>query len=141
MKTLLPRPGRITKRGGKGHDFWGHPHNPDAQYNHTLDRHGAENAAYRRPPYSPWRLEVQPAEQRARDYFLHLLYVTDESVEAVPPAELVQDGGRQGARFALGQRMVTVWFDMTGPLGGRLAITEGGKVIHDEELPREIASE
>ena len=28
LQTLAPASVRITKRGGAGHDFWGHPHNP-----------------------------------------------------------------------------------------------------------------
>jgi hypothetical protein len=135
LRTLAPQPARITKRGGEGHDFWGHPYNPKAQYNHTLDIRGVDQEVYRRPPHSPWRLEVEPASAQTRDYFLHLLYVLDEHAETPPPAERLSDGTRLGARFTLGDRSVAVLFDTAGPLGGRLTVSQAGAVLHDAELP------
>ncbi|MFC1537338.1 hypothetical protein ACFL4P_00765, partial [Gemmatimonadota bacterium] len=35
LKTVLPEGAVLTKRGGEGHDFWGHPEEPTAQYNHN----------------------------------------------------------------------------------------------------------
>jgi len=136
LRTLAPHPARITKRGGAGHDFWGHPYNPAAQYNHTLDRNGVEQSAYRRPPLSPWRLEVEPAPGPTRDYFLHLLYVTDEFGEDPAPAERTQEGDRLGARFGLGEWTVTVLFDTAGAIGGRLRVVRSGEAVHDAEFPR-----
>jgi hypothetical protein len=135
MRTLAPQPLRITKRGGEGHQFWGHPYNPKAQYNHVLDNTGLEQQAYRLPPYSPWRLEVEPATRQARDYFLHLLYITDEATREVPPADRIEQDNRLGARITLGDRTVTVLFATTGPLGGRLTITRAGETLHDADLP------
>jgi hypothetical protein len=135
MQTLAPTPGRITKRGGEGHDFWGHPYNPKAQYNHTLDLNGKEDKTYRRPPFSPWRLEVEPPARQTRDYFLHVLRLTDEGVKELEPAKLIDEQGRLGARFSLGPRAVTVTFNTTGPLGGKLTIAEGRKTLHDAALP------
>jgi len=120
MRTLAPQPFRITKRGGEGRQFWGHPYNPKAQYNHVLDNQGLEQEVYRRPPFSPWRLEVEPATRQARDYFLHLLYVTDEATREVPPAERIEEGDRLGARITLGDRVVTILFNTTGPLAAHL---------------------
>jgi hypothetical protein len=134
LRTLAPNPARITRRGGPGQEFWGHPYNPDAQYNHVLDRNGREQQVYRRPPYSPWRLEVEPPAAQPRDHFLHLLFVVDEGSEAEPAAERMQAEGRLGARIKLGARAVTVLFDTEGPLGGRLTISEGGTVLHDADL-------
>jgi hypothetical protein len=139
MQTLAPRPGRITKRGGEGHDFWGHPYNPQAQYNHTLDRNGREDKAYRRPPFSPWRLEVEPPARQTRDCFLHVLRLTEAGVKEVEPAKLIEEEGRLGARFSLGPRAVTVIFNTTGPLGGKLTIAEGRKTLHDAALPQTIS--
>lgn len=135
LRTLTPEAARITKRGGEGHDFWGHPHNPAAQYNHTLDKDGKEDRAYRRPPFSPWRLEVEPAGVHERDYFLHLLYVTDEATVAPAQAERIEEEGRLGARIRLGSRAVTVIFQTTGPLGGHLKIEEAGRTLHNAALP------
>jgi hypothetical protein len=134
MRTLAPQPVEITKRGGEGHQFWGHPYNPKAQYNHVLDNQGIEQEVYRRPPFSPWRLEVEPATRQARDYFLHLLYVTGDATREVPPAERIEEGNRLGARITLGERVVTVLFNTAGPIGGHLAITRAGETLHDGEL-------
>jgi len=138
VKTLAPDPVRITKRGGEGHDFWGNPHNPEAQYNHVLNRGGKEDEAYRKPPLSPWRLEVEPTTRQRRDYFLHLLAITDEGTQEMPPAERLEEGNRVGARIILGERVVTVLFNKTGPLGGHLTITENGKTLHDADLAQGI---
>ncbi|MCL4853122.1 MAG: hypothetical protein KJZ78_17315, partial [Bryobacteraceae bacterium] len=138
LQTVAPRASRITKRGGEGHDFWGHPYNPAAQYNHTLDIKGIENKAYRRPPYSPWRLEVEPVESRARDYFLHVLFLKNEGDPDGARAERIEQQNRLGARIPLGSRTATVLFDLEGLPGGRLTITDGGRTIHEADLAREI---
>jgi hypothetical protein len=138
MKTLAPAPARITKRGGKGHDFWGNPYNAQAQYNHTLDKDGKESDAYLKPTLSPWRLEVEPTTKEARDYFLHLLFVTEEGVKEAPAAERVEEGDRVGARLRLGGREVTVLFNKTGDLGGHLKVTEAGKTLQDADLAQSI---
>jgi hypothetical protein len=138
MQTLAPQPVRIAKRGGPGQDFWGHPHNPGAQYNHTLDNQGIDQKAYRLPPLSPWRLEVEPETRQARDYFLHVLWLHDDPPKDAPRAELIEDGGRIGARIPLGELVATVRFDLTGAPGGRLTIEEPGQAVHDAELPREL---
>lgn len=141
MQTILPAGARITKRGGEGHDFWGHPLNPQAQYNHVLDRRGRHDKRYLRPPLSPWRLEVAPPRPAARDCFLHLLHLTDEGAGRPQRAERIEEGARVGARLALGDRTVTVLFDTAGPLGGHLRVTRGSTTLHDAELPREIVQE
>jgi hypothetical protein len=141
LQTLAPAPAKMVKRGGPGQDFWGHPHNPEAQYNHTLDRNGKEHPSYRRPPYSPWRLEVEPSERRARDLFLHVLFVGDEGGPEFGVAERVEAEGRLGARIPLGRRTATVWFDLEGPPGCRLTVEEAGAALYDGELPREMPAE
>lgn len=137
LRRLAPAPARITKRGGQGHDFWGNPYNPAAQYNHTLDSEGKDRREYRRPPLSPWRLEVEPSARQPRDCFLHLLYVSDEGAPAIVPAERIDQPGKIGARIPLGERTVTVMFNESGPVSGRLSIVEGGKTLHDADLPFE----
>jgi hypothetical protein len=122
LRTVFPAQGQITKRGGAGHDFWGHPHNPQAQYNHTLDKDGKHQDVYLRPPYSPWRIEIEPPAPAERDYFLHLLFVGDESTAATPEAERIESTEQMGARFPLGGRTITVLFGKTGPLQIRLYV-------------------
>ena len=138
MQRLAPAQASITKRGGPGHDFWGHPYNPDAQYNHTLDSSGAEHKAYRLPPFSPWRLEVEPASHSERDYFLHVLFVVDEPAGDIAPAERVDSDDSVGARFSLGGRAVSVTFRKSVPAGGHLSITEAGQTLWDADLPTQL---
>jgi len=138
MKALAPAPVRITKRGGKGHDFWGHPYNPEAQYNHTLDKNGKESDAYLKPTFSPWRLEVEPTTRNTRDYFLNVFFVTDEGARSMPAIERLEEGNSLGARISLGEREVTVRFNKTGAISGHLTITEAGRTIHDAELPTTV---
>lgn len=135
LKTVAPAGARITKRGGPGHDFWGHPDNPAAQYNHTLTASGSESPAYRRPPYAPWRLEVRAPAGQARDCFLHVLFLAGENSTGIPPVERLQNQGRLGAQFKLGDRTVTAMFDTTGPLAGRLTIRTGRRTFHDAPFP------
>jgi hypothetical protein len=138
MQTLAPSPVRITKRGGPGHDFWGHPHNPAAQYNHVIDIDGKEDPAFRMPPLSPWRLEVEPVTQQERDYFLHVLFLSDQEPSNLPPATRIEADGRVGARISLGARTATVLFDLTGPAGAKLKVTERDQPIFDAELPKNL---
>ena len=118
-----------------------HPNNREAQYNHTLDINDRDNPAYRRPPFSPWRLEVQPPDGQLRDYFLHVLFLTDEAATAAPPAERIEEKGRLGVRMKLGDRTVTALFDTFGPLSGRLTVRRGKKALHDAAFPITLSSE
>jgi hypothetical protein len=138
MQTVFPEPAAITKRGGEGHEFWGHPLNPAAQYNHTLDKDGKHAEAYLRPPYSPWRLEVAPRRRAARDCFLHLMRLGAEGAGAPERAERVLEADRLGARFHLGDRTVTILFNASGSLGGRLRVARGNVSLHDGDLPERI---
>jgi hypothetical protein len=47
----------------------------------------------------------------------------------------LQNQGRLGAQFKLGDRSVTVMFDTTGPLAGRLTIRTGRRTFHDAPFP------
>jgi hypothetical protein len=138
LQTVFPEGAVITKRGGPGHDFWGHPSNAAAQYNHTLDRNGKHAAVYLRPPLSPWRLEVAPPRAAERDYFLHLLHVRDGGAAAPQRPERLSENGRAGARFMLGDRTVTVLFNTSGPLGGILRVTQGEITLLDRALPEGV---
>ena len=139
LQTLAPTPARLTKRGGAGHDFWGHPCNPEAQYNHTLDSQGADQESYRRPPYSPWRLEVEPTTQRERDYFLNVLFVGGDGGDGISArAQRIDQADRIGARIPLGERTATVWFDLAGPCGATLTIAHGKETLWQSDLPREL---
>ena len=46
--------------------------------------------------------------------------MTDEATREVPPAERIEEGDRLGARITLGDRVVTILFNTTGPLAAQL---------------------
>ena len=134
LRTVFPAGARITKRGGAGHDFWGHPSNPAAQYNHTLDKDGKESEAYRRPPLAPWRLEVQPPDGQLRDYFLHVLWLGREDEREPGEVERIEGREERGVKLGLGDRQVEARFRTEGPAAGHLTVRRGGRVVHDGPL-------
>jgi len=141
LRRVAPLGAAVTKRGGPGHDFWGHPNNPAAQYNHTLSSDGKENPAYYRPPFSPWRLEVKAPEGALREYFLHVMFLTGEGSQESPAAERLEDADRLGVRLELAGRTVIAQFDKAGPMGGHLAIHRGRTALHNAPFPLKLAED
>ena len=111
LKTVLPRGAVVTRRGGEGHDLWGHPDEPTAQYNHAGKRSN-------RPPVVPWRLEVQAPRGQTRDYFLHVLEIGEEQDTAMSAITLLEpDSGTVGVRIVDPYgKPVEVYFARLGPL-------------------------
>ena len=118
MKTLMPKNAILTRRGGDGHDFWGHPREETAQYNHTGDRGD-------RPPVVPWRLEVASPGTSEREYFLHVLEIGDESDDQMTPVALRETGDRVGAVLGKGENAVSIWFSKIGSPAGWLESGQG----------------
>jgi hypothetical protein len=83
LRTLLPKDAVITKRGGDGHQNWGHPLEPTAQYDHVTP--GRKN-----PPFCRWRLEVA-APLTEQTMFLHVFQVTKEGTKTMAPVTLLDD--------------------------------------------------
>ena len=103
----------MVKRGGDGHQFWGNPHEPTAQYNHV----GRDSL---RPPLVPWRLEVEGLSGDLRNYFLHVLEIGEENDTAMSPVELIKRDGQFGVRLAGQQTPVEIVFAAKGPLSAEL---------------------
>lgn len=115
MKRLMPENAVVTIRGGEGHEFWGHPHEATAQYNHKGDQGD-------RIPVIPWRFEVESPNAITRDYFLHVIEVGEEADSKMAPVRLVRNGDQVGAFLGSGEDSVTLWFAQTGPLKSWLQI-------------------
>ncbi len=113
LNTLLPEKATIVKRGGEGHDFWGNPHEPSAQYSHT-------GAGSDRPPLVPWRLEVESGEKSAREYFLHVLEIRDEGDKSSTPVSLLKSDSHLGVGIEMPGGFLKVMFTSTGPLNARI---------------------
>jgi hypothetical protein len=130
LRTVLPLGAEITKRGGEGHQFWGHPEEPTAQYNHE----GKESLL---APVAPWRLEVEAPEGPARDYFLHVLEIAEEDDTLMSRVSLIeQDTSLVGVRIeADGDSPVEVLFSRRGKATARVRTGDNGQF---EQLPTEI---
>jgi hypothetical protein len=118
MKTLLPEGATITRRGGEGHDLWGHPHEPTAQYNHASERSDL-------PPIVPWRLEVEAPGRAEREFFLHVLELGEKYQAEMTPAEAVEADGEVGVRMAFEGESVEVRFGAGGELRARVKYGDG----------------
>ena len=129
LKTLLPAQRTITKRGGSGYDFWGNSHELNAQYNHYGQASG-------QIPVVPWRLEIEPAVQATRDYFLHVLEIADENDTQMSDVSLLdQNPDEYGVRIVpRDSEPVEIYFNRTGELSGRVKFAETGL----EQLPTEV---
>lgn len=111
LRTVLPEKAVVTVRGGEGHDFWGHPLEPTAQYNHK--HKGPQGEA---PPVVPWRIEVTPSEQAMRQYFLHVMEIGDERDERMSDVRLRRsaDGTKVGVAIARPEGEMVLWFTEEG---------------------------
>jgi hypothetical protein len=110
LTTLLPKHAVVTKRGGDGHDFWGHPDEPSAQYNHT------RNNSRNRLPIVPWRLEVEAPAGKDRVYFLHVLEVGDQNNMQKSKVNLIEHGNDVGVKIDLPGNAVELLFSSQGPV-------------------------
>jgi len=115
LKTLLPQSAKIVKRGGEGHNLWGNPHEPTAQYNHAGEMSN-------RPPVVPWRLEVEGPGGKERDYFLHVLEIGDEGDKTMSQVSLLEREGLFGAKIMVQGTPVEVLFTKEGKLSARLKL-------------------
>lgn len=128
MRGLLPATATVVKRGGDGHDAWGHPDEPTGQYNHP----GKQRS---RPPICPWRLEVaavaagRPAQ--ARVYFLHVFQIGAEGMQTMAPANCIESATTATVTVGSAGKEWKVILNKTGALGGS-AQPPSGKI---EALP------
>ncbi len=129
LKTVLPAGATLTRRGGAGHERWGHPDEPTAQYNHRGEYGHL-------PPYAPWRLEIEAPTGNEREYFLHVLEIGAETDQAMSRVSLIErDSTAAGVMIApQGAEPIEVLFQLdgrlnawikTGSQGGFEAISAG----------------
>jgi hypothetical protein len=113
LHTLLPIGATMVKRGGDGHQFWGHPNESTAQYNHVSRRSHL-------PPYVGWRLELAAEKGSLRDYFLNVIQVLDAGSAA--SVALVEDGEYKGVRIDVGEGL-EILFAVSGQLRVRVKLS------------------
>jgi hypothetical protein len=115
LKTLLPAKAKMVKRGGEGHQFWGHPDEPTAQYNHVSKRSHL-------PPFVNWRLEVAAPKGNLRDYFFHLIQIVDG--DSAASVKLNEREGYKLARIETGGG-IEVGFATVGALVATFQVDGG----------------
>ena len=118
LKTLLPKSAVITKRGGKGYDLWGHPHEPTAQYNHT-------GKSSNQAPKVLWRLEVEAPQGEERDYFLHVLEIGNEFDTKMSDVSLLENVDKAGVSLESGLGYsIEVYFSRQGGMSATIKYGE-----------------
>jgi hypothetical protein len=121
--TVLPENPEITTVGGPGRECW-------------VD--GKNWASQERDKWPPeagsWRLEVSPSRAAEDDSFLHVLEADGREIAMPGAVSLVREQGRIGARVRAQGREYLATFS-TDAASGHLRITEGERVLLDQDLP------
>ena len=124
-QTLLPTDANITKVGGPGAEFLVDGRNYPIKNQKKACEPGA------------WRVEVSPGAPRQADRFLHVMHVTDASRDAAPVAQVVEGQEAVFATWVDGDRMYAVEFAATGPVAGRVRVTDGDDTF-ERDLARDV---
>ena len=142
VRTLLPKGAEIPKRGGKGFELWGNPHDPNAR-----------NAMNPAPQFNEsdidvclWRIEVEPPDRAESHRFLNVVIPYGdregrpaETLSPLPAAfELIEDGDRDGVRLKVEGTVWEVVFDRTGALGGSVTLSRAGDKAVRSALSPEV---
>ena len=87
-------------------------------------------------------MEISSAEDKQRELFLHLVHVGDtQELKDMAPSQRVDEDRRWGSEFQTRKTTVRVLFNRQGKVGGRIRITEGGKVLVDRPLTLAVMSQ
>jgi len=121
-RTLLPTDAVFNTVGGPGKEFLA------AGQNWSIVSEGLKprNLAM----MGQWRVEVTPGSPRNRDSFLHVIQVGDRELKTMDQTELLEEDGTRGVSLAAGGCTWEVTFNTTGPLGGYIKRSGGGRNIH-----------
>ncbi|MBI3945411.1 MAG: heparinase II/III family protein [Armatimonadetes bacterium] len=136
-RTLYPLDAVLEAVGGPGREFWADGRNwpipADSPYL------GAINTDH--PDHVPenigrWRVEVKPGAARTEDCFLHLIQVSDQTVQTMVESRVSEAGGQIEVAFTAGVRAYTIRLNKAGDIGGHIRIEEGGRTVVDKDLAR-----
>lgn len=128
-KTILPEDAKTELIGGPGKQFWADGKNWPLPY-------GGDN----HPLYGQWRVEVSPGRENNNDLFLHLIQVSDRTLDkkSIPSASKLEENGMKGVQFTNEGKEYKILFSITGAAGGKISIKENGKIIVDENFTTTI---
>ena len=138
-RTLYPLDTVLEKVGGPGKEFWADgknwPISADSPYLRSI---GMTNGVVPEN-MGRWRVEVKPGAARTDDLFLHLIQVSDQTVDKMVESEVAEKGDQIELAFIAGARSYTISLNKAGDVGGHIRIEEGGKVAVDRSLTREVS--
>lgn len=125
-RTLLPQKAIIEKIGGEGKQFWSDgknwplpdPKNEDRNQVHVANRKLGNN----HPLFGQWRIEISPKKAAEKDYFLNIVQVGDESLQALPKTKLSEDSSEVTLSFNYNGKSYTLIFDKNTNYGCRISV-------------------
>jgi hypothetical protein len=128
-RTILPEKAVVRVLGGQGHRF--EVNGEDYDMNDLWWQKVGTREYQDRIGLGGWRVEVEPEAKQAEDFFLHVLWTTDDPAPEMFPVERT---GPAGVLFTADGMTVEATFAPAGPVGGRLKLTRGGSVLVDRPL-------
>ena len=125
-RTLLPKKAAIEKIGGEGKQFWSDGKNwtlPDPKKEDKSQVHVANRKAGNdHPLFGQWRIEISPKKSAERDYFLNMVQVGDESLQALPKTKMSESANEVVLTFSYNGKIYTLTFDKTKDYGCKVVV-------------------
>ncbi|NLF72067.1 MAG: hypothetical protein GX575_23790 [Candidatus Anammoximicrobium sp.] len=141
-RTLYPPDAVLEKVGGPGKEFWADGRNwPIPVQSPYLRNLGLQDASDVAENMGRWRVEVKPGAARTEDAFLHLIQVSDETVQKMADSQVRETGEQIELTFTVGARTYSVALNRTGDVGGHLRITEDEQALFDQDLTGQVQSQ
>ena len=127
-RTLLPQKALVEKIGGEGRQFWSdgknwplpNPDDEDRNEVHVANRKTGNN----HPLFGQWRIEVSPKKSAEKDFFLNIMQVGDESLQALPKTKLSESAAEVALSFDYNGKHYTLHFDKTATYGCKIEVSK-----------------
>jgi len=136
-RTLSPPEARLEKIGGPGKEFWADGRNWPLE-DRWWEKYGRGLNKQVPEMMGRWRVEVRPGAAREQDYFLHLIQVSNQSVEEMVDSSVREVGDRIELTFSADGRTYTIALNKTGAVGGHIRIEEDGAMLVNRPLTQRI---
>ena len=125
-RMLLPQKAVIEKIGGEGKQFWSdgrnwslpNPNNEDRSQIHVVNRKFGND----HPLFGQWRVEVSAKKASKEVYFLNILQVGDESLQALPKTKMSETETYVNLSFNYNNKSYTITFDKTKNHGCKVVV-------------------
>ena len=122
----MPQKAVIEKIGGEGKQFWSDGKNwplPDPKIEDKNDVHVANRKhGNDHPLFGQWRIEVSPKKPSEKDFFLNLVQVGDESLQALPKSKMNETANEVILAFDYNGKSYLLTFDKTSNYGCKIVV-------------------